>query len=491
MRAEISPHQQKIDRIVASIIVGAFFCFLCFYFGVGVYPDSISYIDHYTEREPVYVLFLQLMRAVFTDAYDLQAVSILQNIFAGVVTWYAFCTMQKKFCLSSVWKWGLFGLLLLPHLMSGVFSSSHMVLTNAILSEGITYSLYQLCVIHLLQLLWTQEKRYFIYAMGIAFIACLARGHLMPLLLGCGFVAVVCTIREWRREKGCDAAAKGKKVLLQLGMIVGAILISFVLRSILIHTYNLAENGRYMGNSGGGITILTNVLYSSDPETLGEVKDALTEEEYIRLADVYADMEDRQLSYRYAESGIIQKMQHHEDAHDRIKFGRLYGHLRRLAESELYGYNYDQLCSGEVSWENPLPNDREVDEKADELAMRYAKLILGKNAGHWIGTYLYVALGGFVRTVGILNLPFLIGTIVLFALLLLMGVILYKKRLQEEADTIFLTLLLVCANVFATAITIMCLNRYMIYNTGLVYISFYIGILTMVETHLRSRSDYI
>lgn len=45
-------------------------------------------------------------------------------------------------------------------------------------------------------------------------------------------------------------------------------------------------------------------------------------------------------------------------------------------------------------------------------------------------------------------------------------------------------LMMICANVFATAIMIMCLSRYMIYNTALFYIA---GLMCLRELYIDRK----
>lgn len=166
--------------------------------------------------------------------------------------------------------------------------------------------------------------------------------------------------------------------------------------------------------------------------------------------------------------------------------GRLEGSLRRLAETELYGYNYDEIVAGTVE-DYVYPDPEEVDEKVDEIAARYAKLLLKESLPQYIQTYIYVAIGGFIRTVGLMKPAFIVYAAAVFVGLIAMLIVLYlslrkmdsgdeKKERQSVCGFIAITLLMTFANVFATSLTIMCLNRYMIYNTGLVYLSLILGV---------------
>lgn len=486
---------KNISRIVAPAVIGAFFCFLCFYYGVREYPDSITYIEHFTEREPVYVLFLQFMRFVFSDAYYKFAVCVAQNVFAGIVSWKLYKTIGEHYCFGAVWKSVLLTIILMPHLLSGVVSSSKMVLTNAILSEGITYSIYQLFIVYVLELMWTRNKTSEIKSLIVAFIASITRGQLMPLILVYMIVEGIVLIRNRFWDK-----ITIKKTIIQIIVLIASVIICFVARGVCNKLYNYFENGQYISTTSGGKTILTNVMYSSNDEDLENIRRVLSEKEFTYLQQVLFDMKSEKIGYRDVEEfGGLTKIFHHEDSHDAIKFGRLDRFLRRLAETELYGYDYDQIVAGEVA-DFQYPNPAEVDSKVDEIALRYAKLLLQTSYGQFINTYVYVAIGGFIRTVGLLRREFIIPAMIMYILLFIGCLTLYiiasrdKRRNGEDhvrirgtADIIALALLLTCSNVLATSLTIMCLSRYMIYTTGIMYIALMCGIYELIKLISKKR----
>lgn len=450
--------KDKYQKILAPIVIGAFFCFLCIYYGVGEYPDSVTYLNGSIEREPFYPLLLRGMHFLFGDGY-LYALIWLQNLLAFFVTWYLYHGINRHGKLNLLFQWGLLAVLLMPHLMSGVFTSSGIILTNAVLSEGITLSLYQLFFM-LLYNLWAERKlRYAVLSMLTAFIATLARGQMLPLLLVwmAGMLATLIRIRpKW--QKGLAAAV----------LIVAVTVLAFGMRSVLIRQYNQSMYGVSIGNTGGSMTILTNVLYSMDEEAVAEVAGVLPEEESTLLSEIYEKMkaqgyvasdsigavsEIADLKSVDFQSGIIARIRHHEDCHDRIKFEILYPELESYVREHTAGLSPE-----------------EIRYQMDAQAGKYTALLLKEDVGAFLKTYLYVICGGFIRTVSVLSPVFAIYAMVIYIVAIgLMWYVFKRKKNAGAAGMMALVLLMIAANVCATGLTIMCLSRYMIYNTAIFY----------------------
>lgn len=433
----------KYQRILAPIVIGAFFCFLCIFYGIGEYPDSVTYINGSIEREPLYPLLLKGMHFLLGDAY-LWGVIILQNILAFLVNWYLYHEINRHFQLNLLLQWGVLAVLLVPHLLSGVFTSSGIILTNAVLSEGITLSLYQLFFI-LLYNLWAEQKiGYAAAAFMTAFVTTLARGQMLPMLLLWMLVMLVTVIRT------CKKWWKGLcTVILILLMTVFA----FGMRSALIAGYNQMMYGVCIGNTGGKMTILTNVLYSMDEKTVHRTAEKLPSDEKDLLELIYEKASASTYTVKDSGKSILERIRHHEDSHDRMKFEILYPELEHYVKEHM-----PQLSSEEVRY------------RMDQLAGKYELSLLKENPGDFLGTYLYVICGGFIRTVSVLNpVPAVYALAIYIVAMVLMWYVFKRKRNIRAAGMMALVLLMIAANVCATGLTIMCLSRYMIYNTAIFY----------------------
>lgn len=454
----MSSHKKtSYQKILAPIVIGAFFCFLCIYFGVGEYPDSVTYIEGSMDREPLYPLLLKSFRAVFGSGY-LWAVIIMQNLFAFLVTWYLYHFICERFRLNLIFQWGILVVLLVPHILSRLLTPSGIILTNAILSEGITLTLYQLFFVLILKMCLERKKlRYAVWSLLVAFLTTLARGQMMPMLLLWMLFTVIVLCRHtsewWKKCTGVVLV-----ILVTLG--------TFGARSILIEQYNETMYGVHCGNTGGNMTILTNVIYSANEEDIRKAAASLPEEAGALLSKIHAQMQEQKLTSADAGTGILSRIRHHEDSHDRIKFEILYPELEesvRTREPELV--------------------TEQIRVRMDDQAGQYMMSLLKENIGGFLMTYLYVIGGGFIRTVAILHPVFAVYALLIYIVAIGLMWYLFKRSRHADASVIMaLVLLMIAANVCATGLTIMCLSRYMIYNMAIFYVA---GIVLLQEAWKR------
>ena len=83
-------------------------------FGPGVYNDSDQYIKMHIHREPLYPLFLALLRRLFGEDLWLTAMGVLQNLLAAVSVFLFSEYAAKKFSLHLWEELVVIGLELMP-----------------------------------------------------------------------------------------------------------------------------------------------------------------------------------------------------------------------------------------------------------------------------------------------------------------------------------------------------------------------------------------
>ena len=447
---------------VAPIIIGLFFCFLFLYYGIGVYPDTEGYITMGVGREPLYPTFLWIARSVF-GSNGLLIVCIIQNIFAFIVTYDFYQFIQKTFRLNMVFKSTVLLCLLVPHIMIPLSSPSRIVLTNSILSEGITLSLFLFFFTCLIKAIFIDHEKardkYAIASIVVAFLLSITRSQLMITILIWGLVLFVASI----------IVKKWKKTLLVI-LLVGC---TFWLRSIAISGYNYIVNDRFVGNTGGNMTILTNVLYSTDTSKSHQLED---KELNKLLQGILETMEIEKLSYQSAGAGLINKINYQEACHDIIKF--------QVIDVPIYTFVRQQGYT----------DTTEIKIEMDQVAAKLTKKLYQSSINSWIMVYLQVASGGFIRTVAYINPILNWYTLFIYLGAVTLMCVLFKKTLFQKthkllqnqsrqpvsraAIMMLVVLIMICANVLATSMMIMCLSRYMIYNMSLFYVA---GVLMIWE----------
>lgn len=426
------------------LVLLLFFGGLLVLFGVQEYPDSETYIRMYRSREPVYPIFLWICRKLFGRHY-FGAVGLLQNAFAAASIYWLIGYVNKKFSLNWFGRFCLLGIFLMPHLLTPLASTSHMVYTNSILSEGISFSLYNVFSYFLLKTVWEQEKsRYYLAAVATALLLSLTRGQLMPMILACGVVGIYAVITSDRYRKKIAACL----------MVAGLTIVSFMARDVLTKSYNYLRSDVYVGNLGGGSTFLTNVIYSARAQDGDGIAD-----EGIRRTFHYIQEKAQEAGWTLdgAGEGLLERAIHLEDCHDLIKFEQV--------EIFITWYLNNELGLDDI--------EREVQK--DVVAMEMVKSVLPRSMGRWLQVYAGLAVVGLIRTVAVVQ-PVLNWFALGMYLLSIAGMVYLwcKDRKNKAVQGMLLVFLLIGANVSATSMTIMCLSRYMIYNMSLFYMAGYL-----------------
>lgn len=465
--------KQNISSYLVPCIIGAFFCFLFLFFGVGQYPDSATYIGYNTSREPLYPLFLRACRFIAGEAHFLWLAALLQNVLAFFANWYLYRFFVRQFRLNMLFRIMALLIILAPHLFTCVFAPSGIVLTNAILSEGLTISLYPLFATLLLEAFYREKKGCCLAASYVtALLLSLARGQLMPLFLVWFVVSAAAFVRSTAKSKlkpdmqEAEEQKHGrrmdaKRICGILFALLLATALGFVLRQTAMRCYHASMTGGVVQtNTGGNVTLLTNVLYSADEEAVAAAEEALSDRDAAYLHDIYAQMKERGLCALDADGGFHARILHHEDSHDKIKFGILSVVLTSGVWQE-----WDELPEGSK-------DGFEMTVEEDKMAGRLMKAVLPHSVGSFFATYLYVAAGGFVRTVSPLSPVFSVYALLIYIVAIALMCYLFKRgKNRESAWMMAAALLMTAANVCATALTIMCLSRYMIYNMTLFYLA--------------------
>ena len=139
--ASISKEKKKSYAMLIVLLSGFLGAFA--FIGPRIYVDSDQYIAMHIHRDPLYPLFLALLRKVFGNGW-LIAMGLLQNIFVAVTIWLFAEYVGKKFALGFWQKTVIVGFQLMPHIITPIFSVTRVFLANGVLTEGISIPLLML-----------------------------------------------------------------------------------------------------------------------------------------------------------------------------------------------------------------------------------------------------------------------------------------------------------------------------------------------------------
>lgn len=468
------------------VLLGAFLSFfgLLWYFApLGIYPDSGSYIAMQAGREPLYPLFLAFFRFVFREADTivwlaasgqldtekameyinrwpaLHVSMLVQSLFAAVACYYLTRTIQKIFRLNLFLTILTALCTLIPYILTPLASSSHMVLNKAVLTEGLTFPLFMLFLAAMIQGLFAEPEKaseqkgsaelekwkYYGAGFGCALLLVLTRNQM--LVTFAAWCAVICF--EILRNR------KWKMVL----VLFGAVLLFLGGRSGINHVYNSVVHQGYVGADTGSYNMLTTFLYLSDAEDAELFADAEQKELFLSM---HQQMEAEGMTLADAPDGILGRAYHYEDCYDAIGF--------QIQQPCLFGY----------AEEKGIPEGEALNEVV-RVAAEMNSVLFPEVRGAYLSNYFATVVSGLTRSVSASGFVMGVYSAFIYLLAAVLMVYLYKKDRQSKAALLMaFALLMICANVFATALMIMCLSRYMIYNTALFYIA---GLMCLAELY--------
>ena len=412
----------------------------------GIYNDSNQYIAMHIHREPLYSFFLWIFRSLFGETKYLDIVRFLQNGLAAFsVIWLAE-SLKKRFDFGQ-WMEALVCLILLaPHIITPVFSSSGLVLSNGVISEALGLPLFYLFTAQCMKMVYTRQRGAALSSLLLSLFLSLVRGQMMFAIL------------LWLVFAGAVVIVEKKKLAKRLLICVVCTALAFGTRTLLVKSYNLVFNGYFINNTFGSVGLLANILYAADEEDAERIAD---QDARVMFELSYRLAKEQGATYQDAPEGFFNRAAHLEKWHDAIKFEMIEEPWRQLHDRE-----------GFIDY---IPENVE----SDRIAATIVKSLLPAVLGRWLYDYLALACYGLIRSIAVVH-P-LLNWYALTAYLAYIVLAALAWRKNHNSNAVWLaafSLLAVLANVFATSMIIMCLSRYVIYGLPLFYVS---GLMLLYE----------
>ena len=196
------------------IFLGIFAVFFgaLFLMGEPVYTgDTFQYENQMVMREPGYALLIQLLR-LFSPEGHYRLLTALQCVTAIAANTVVIAFFRRRFDLSLPFSFLFAAVLLAPHIMTPVFASTHLVLTNALMTEGILFSLYPLAVVSLLDMMWSGKPvgKESMRTIGLFFLLSLIRGQMMVLFVVWFLVGYVMAVKNADRKRAGHVSTRGE-----------------------------------------------------------------------------------------------------------------------------------------------------------------------------------------------------------------------------------------------------------------------------------------
>lgn len=458
--------KRKWQKLLLFIFLLIIFMGSFLLFGSRTYTDTGSYEVMSPIREPFYGVFLTIYRIIFGE-YCHTAVALTQNIFAVIVCYLLLeYIIEANKIRSIVIKLALLLAVLMPYIVTPFFTVSRMIIANAILTEGITLSLYNLYFYFLLHLVWekqAEQKKYVTYSivsLVIALILTLTRGQMLVTVIAWFIVEAVVLYIRYRKQ---DSGLFWKNMCICVLLVI----ITVVLRIFSAGIYNYINNGAFSQTPYGKVTLFTNVLYVSEREADQDIKDDTLRTLYDQIYDEAAA---QGVLYADAPSGLAAEAEFFSSAHDTLKMDIIEA---KLAE-------YIEKTYGNISYLERL-------KLMDQMSGNMMKDVLRDCIPVYMVHYMKNIAVGLIRSVAVLNPLLYIPVMGGYLFLIIAGIYLgIKKKEYKVFGFLLLTALLTAGMAGAVSFTIMCLSRYMIYNTSLIYLC---GILILWKITGRRKED--
>ena len=224
-------------------------------YGPGVYNDSEQYLQMHIHREPLYPLFLWVLRLCTSEHY-LTLMGIVQNLLMAASIWLLTRSIARKFSLSFWWQIFLVLLQVFPHLLIKYFSAMSIFITNSVMSEALAFPLFTLWAMNALELLWEGKSKNAVGMLVLSILLSLTRGQMMVTILVFFFVELYRII----------FVCKKKRLLFSVLGLILLLVAAFVIRTLTVRYYNLAVHGRFINNTYGNVNLVTDMIYASDRE---------------------------------------------------------------------------------------------------------------------------------------------------------------------------------------------------------------------------------
>ena len=256
----------KYIHIFGVTVFSLTFIILLVIYGVCYTPDSYGYMAMDIIREPLYPLFLAILRKIFGEGiYPILAV-ILQILLA-IYAVFSFCkNITKRFNIKGKYIVCVYFLMYIYYFMALplyiIIKLDSLLVTAplAILTEGITYSLYLLYIKSLILAGCDKDCKNLSIALCYAVLMSLTRAGLMPAIIATVIVGLYIAI---------TSNSKLKKTITVF--IAGAFAFGFIF--VFENLYFLTCHGRLMTHTYGQVTAFSNIMYTSDESDKNKFED--------------------------------------------------------------------------------------------------------------------------------------------------------------------------------------------------------------------------
>lgn len=478
-------NRKRIRNVILEygllLLTGVVFYFFTGNEWLNLTSDSPGYID-YTGGEgimPLYPAFLRLMKAILGEKYYLDGAVIVQSMLAVVCTMIFVVLLKRRFDLKLWEELLLYVACMLPFsIYLPEFGITHQIMT-----EGLTYSLFYLFFVAIIEAVWTVEYKWYLASMVMAFILGITRSQMLFLQAICLLALLWITLKKitgsiWRKVGICFAV-----LITGVVFAFGAYKVSYTIVAFDSQHQPLRE--RAESRTEGSV----NVNENSD-----EVRGANSQFVTIIMSRGFyeADREDADLFQDEMMRKIFERTYELADSE-----GKLHNHAvsglymwRTLVYDRMQGYALQAI--DEYDTLHPGDRVRDTSSIVRELGLR----VLIKHFDRYIYHTIRLMLPSFIASVffQVESIYLLCHLITLFLYIFATAGcgFVYRRGLEPKCAEFMATVLcMLIIMVVSSNLLFVGLQRYVVYGMGIFYCALYLlckEILIIIQQRKINRA---
>lgn len=458
MKVFIQQRENRNLPTALGVLGFIFYVFFAIYDGPKLLNDSYGYMEMSLAREPLYSIFLCLIRNIcffLKDNSYLYVVVVLQSILAAYATYSLTRYLSIEFKLSHVSTTVVYMFPILTSILFRFIAGDHFFYNNTILTEGITISLHLLFVRWSLEYLFTQSRKSFWILCIFCFIGFNTRKQL--IIWTCLFIYSIL----WNKFKI-------KKYL--RGIYISSVLTIFLFGMSLFFdcSYNYFVNGQFIRHVNDNRFIATMIFYTADENDVNQIENPELKTLYTKI---YDECNSKQHLLNNAPENLrwFDREVHLIENYDQIQLRIMLPMIQNELSTIDYAANYP------------------ADERVDQIVQYYNKTLLPTKIVDIIPVFLDNFFTGLATTVSQRNriLVYWAWFIYIIYGALLIGIVRKKDKTKHTCNLVMFSLFVlanIIANVTIVSAVVFCQTRYTIYNMPLIYIACF---LLLLETRRK------
>lgn len=450
--------KNKIFSISVLFVSLLFYLFFAFYDGAVICVDSPSYINMHISREPLYPLFLALLRALFSGqgSLYLTAAAFLQSILAAIAAWSITVFLYRELKLSRILSFSVLFIPLAVSFLCRFGAKRAAMYSNSILTEGIACPLFLIFFRYQLDYWYHQSAKSLMTAALLSFVLSSVRKQMYLTVILLAIAIFITNFRIKKYKRG-----------LWLSLLCSLCIFSCTV--LLDYGYNYFVHGTFTAHSSDSRFVETMIFYTSEPEDAERIQD---EEVRGLFNEIYEVCDESGYVKHDAGQGWYNRVSHFGDYYDRIQIDTMWPMIEDYVSTH---YDVDFIS---------------LEKKVDSLTNEIIISLLPSVWPEMLETFCDNFLSGLVTTIAQRNPVLIVYAFLMYCMYIVLLVINIKKEGLSRISILgIVTLLSIILNVAIVSCVIFCQSRYTIYNMPLFYISGLLLLFNVCRTFWRERQS--